>query len=79
MFDLFIDTFKLVRCCVRTDVGSFGSDLTAILKFYPKTGSKTMEKSTQSTGQYSCPTDLKAEVLIKTQLRPFLSVILYNF
>jgi hypothetical protein len=78
VFDLFIDTFRLVRCCVRKDAENSGCELTAILKFYPKTGGKTMEKSAQSARQYSCPTELKTGVLIKTKLRPFLSVILFN-
>jgi len=78
VFDLFIDTSKLVRCRVRKDAENSGCELTAILKFHPKSGRKTMEKSAQSAGQYSCPTELKAEILIKTQLRPFLSVILSN-
>ena len=53
-----------------------GCKLTAILKFYPKTGRKTVGKAAQSTGQYSCPTELNAEVLIKTKLRPFISIVM---
>jgi hypothetical protein len=40
VFDLFIDNIKLVRCCVRKDAENSGCEPAAILKFYPKTGSK---------------------------------------
>ena len=78
VFDLFVGTFRLVRCCVRNDAENGGCELIAILKFCPKTGRKTMERAARSAGQYMCPTDLEAEVVVKTQLHPFLFIILSN-